>query len=91
MKPFNFELAKQGYPVCTSNNEQVRILEIDDSNYPQIVAYVILSQKYKAKILCSFYKNGVCTENSQSMHSFDLFMEEEKDRLLRVLKEYYET
>lgn len=89
MKEFDYELAKQGHPVCTNYNEQVRILEIDDDDYPQITCYVILSPKFKDKFLCSFYKNGECATN-EDKPGLHLCMEEERDRLMRELENYEE-
>lgn len=62
MKPFNLELAKAGYPVCTKTGKPARIICFDRKNeeYPLIVL-----------ITCpgGTEEPTPCTENGESMIS----------------------
>jgi hypothetical protein len=65
MKPFDLELAKKGYPVCSRRGEDVRIICWDASEYHPIIG--LISHGIYA-IIMSYDDNGKTYD-----HNFELF------------------
>jgi len=86
MKPFDIELAKQGYPVCTRDGRDVKILCFDhyekfDCDCP-IIARVYEYETYNNvdKILCDYivkYRKNGREAHYKEEQPADLFMKSE--------------
>ena len=73
MKPFDIELAKQGYPVCTRDGRPARIICFDrkSKKYPVLA----LVEKESIELPCCYSEKGKY-DNVESI--YDLFMSPEK-------------
>lgn len=87
MKPFNLELAKAGYPVCTRDGRDARIICFDRSGkdfYP-IVALVKIDGVEAIRLYTSngcYHKNDFC--------ELDLFMKStKKEGWINIYKNSY--
>lgn len=73
MKPFNIELAKAGYPVCTRNGRKARIICFDvKGNVHPIIALV---EECGHETTMYYNKRG---ESCASSNKYDLMMAPEK-------------
>lgn len=73
MKPFNIELAKAGYPVCTRNGRKARIICFDvKGNVHPIIALV---EECGHETTMYYNKRG---ESCASSNKYDLMMATEK-------------
>lgn len=72
MKPFDIELAKAGYPVCTRDGRPVRILCFDRKS---VDGYSILAlvDKGDSEDIVSYIRQGTFYSNGKE-HKNDLFM-----------------
>lgn len=79
MKPFNIELAKSGYSVCTRDGRPVRILCYDfiSLNNTPIIGLVKFSEDQE-EIVC-FMENGRFSEWDGKGHPLDLMMMDTKN------------
>ncbi len=70
MKPFNFELAKQGHPICTRDGHKARIICFDAKGRYPIVALVDGGDDGEGPV--SYMTNGQVRSGLET--EFDLFM-----------------
>ena len=89
LKPFNLELAKKGYPVCTMDGHEVRIICFDkkDKHYP-IVALV----KWETKEDVHSYTNDGCNSSLGFKSMLDLVMKSiKKEGWVNIYKDEFKT
>lgn len=81
MRPFNYEEARAGKPICTRDGREARIVDWDyEENYPLVV---IITEKDGTKHINSYTEKGAFVYSAET--DKDLMMKSERHELWKVI------